>query len=170
MADWDLDLYIDSASQQGREPGSTYFSYGGPATSDTLGSAKQHYGHSRIHKKDSMSAHSSCSDRGETEVSTIPARSRSFLDPNGLVMMTSHGPVDGYSHYAHTVTPFESILGEPLERFLNRRYSRSPYLRQPPTRLRNVVILMASLFIVALVAVIFTAVYFGQGFDFRSRL
>ncbi|KAH9490104.1 hypothetical protein Btru_035266 [Bulinus truncatus] len=170
----------NSASHQGREFGNTFFLNSGIPAIETTPTIDPSSGASHGHgiRKDVKSVNSSSSGRVGTELSTIPVRSRTYLDPSGLMLMTSpvSVSVDGLPTYlplAPTFIPYAGIMGEQSERLLvpKHRYSRhSPYVHLQATKMRHLVIVMASLFMIALVAVIFTAVYFGQGLDSRSRL
>ncbi|XP_059169622.1 uncharacterized protein LOC131951282 isoform X2 [Physella acuta] len=115
---------------------------------------------------DSASIASSCG-RPENEVSTIPYRSRALRDPEGLVLVSQPHPgfiYPGYPPLAPAFVPFDPILTPETEKRPKHR-GRNPYDNLQTLKLRQIVIFMASAFIVAFFIVIFVAVYFGRGFE-----
>ncbi|GFR82837.1 hypothetical protein ElyMa_000636300 [Elysia marginata] len=177
---------IGSAGQDG-ELGATYFPFLGPSPFDTqdtsfCGPGRPTYqasssglgtGHRMgTNRRDAESIHSSPSDIPEDNVISVPMGPRTFREPQSLVLVAPpYSPFfpPGFAPLAPSMSApiMRSPLHESYDTFAKRR--ASPYQHMQHMGLKHVTIFMAGLFLLAFVAVIFTAVYFGQRLDSDSK-
>ncbi|CAL1532520.1 unnamed protein product [Lymnaea stagnalis] len=168
------DKFSDTSTRQGSELATTYFSYSGPTALDTsivspVPGPGSHHGHNSR----KASIRSFYSDRGGNDVAAIPVRKHSLSGSDGLVIVAPPFPGYGYPGFTQVTPqyiPYDPTLGLPSDKSLRRRHdSRNPYENLQHLRMRHFIIFTAILFLVALIVVIFIAVYFGHGFEPKSN-
>ncbi|GFN74332.1 hypothetical protein PoB_000083800 [Plakobranchus ocellatus] len=172
-----------SASRGESDFGATYFPFLGPSPLDTHetsfcspgprqaylsspGVCADRYGPNR---RDAESLNSSPSEVADDNVVSVPMRARPFREAHSLVLVAPpYSPLyhPGFSPMAPPLAPL--VRTPSTDSFVVRKTGRSQHMKY--MGLKHVVIFMASLFLIAFIAVIFTAVYFGHKLDPDPRV
>ncbi|XP_005105730.2 uncharacterized protein LOC101848838 [Aplysia californica] len=169
----------DGAGQHDSEIGTTYFSYAGPSSLDAATSANITDNHTvsgdPLARKDvtqrSSDSLRSPSEMGDHDIMTIPARPRPPRDPQNILFLAPPYPGFCYPTYPPPVAPlapqaltFDPVWRNPSDDTLPpKRLGSNPYPLKE-MKMKHVLIFIAAMFVLAFVAVVFTAVYFGHKF------
>ncbi|KAK3803295.1 hypothetical protein RRG08_021493 [Elysia crispata] len=172
-----------TGTRRDSELGATYFPFLGPSPLDIqdtsfCGSGRPPYqpsgsgvvsGHrSGINRRDADSVHSLPSETAEDNVISVPMGSRPYREAQSLVLVASPFPPFCPPGFTSFVPPMTGpLLRYPTTDGYNLFQTRKsrPYHQMQYLSLRRMVIFMAGLFLLALVAAIFSAVYFGHKLD-----